>query len=121
MGAIKDLRQQGIEATCRFLERQGYEIAERGWCCGSDEVDIICTNEGCLVMVDVDTRSGSETGLSPKPESSDARGRFERIAAGYLASHDVCDMRVRYDRVSLLVMSPSRAFLRHHIDALPLV
>ena len=45
------------------------------------------------------------------------RERYERIAACYLATTDVLDVRVRFDIVSILIIPPDRALVRHNLDA----
>ena len=45
------------------------------------------------------------------------RDRYERIAALFLVDYDVVDVPVRFDVVSIVVVPPDRAFIRHHIGA----
>ena len=45
------------------------------------------------------------------------RDRYERIAALFLQGFHVVDVPVRFDVVSIVVVPPDRAFIRHHIGA----
>ncbi|WP_146001841.1 hypothetical protein [Eggerthella timonensis] len=46
-----------------------------------------------------------------------SRDRYERIAALFLQGYDVVDVPVRFDIVSIVVIAPDRAMIRHHINA----
>ena len=35
----------------------------------------------------------------------------------FLAHYDVVDVQVRFDIISIVVVSPDRAMIRHHINA----
>lgn len=114
------LATRGIKAAARFLERQGYDILEHGWLGKSGSADLIATDDGDLVFVEVKTRSNEDRGMPEDAIGKNARKRNERIAIDYLATHDFCDMKVRFDIISILVVSEERAFLRHHRDAMSL-
>ena len=45
------------------------------------------------------------------------RERYEKIAAAFLAEYEVVDVPLRFDVVSIVVVAPDRAMIRHHIDA----
>ncbi|MDD7204199.1 MAG: YraN family protein [Coriobacteriaceae bacterium] len=109
------IKDKANKAATTFLERKGYDILEEGWAHGTDAVDVIARDDEDMVFVDVLVKSA---GLD-MPEEKPDRGKFERIAAAYLAElGDEENFSVRYDMVSILVLSDSRALLRHHINAL---
>ena len=110
--AIMDGARRAARA---FLERRDFEVLEEGWAHGGERVDLIAREDGDMVFVDVvaDDRGPD------MPEERPDRGRFERLAAAYLAEHpDGGDFQVRYDVVSILVVNGDRALLRHHRTAL---
>ena len=102
------LGKRGELAAVRFLSRKGYEILETNWTCVAGEADIIALEEDTLCFVEVKTRSNVD---------AKKRDRYERIAACYLATYENCDIRVRFDVISILVLSENRAFLRFHKNA----
>lgn len=112
------LDTKGLKAAARFLERQGYDIIERDWKCKFGTMDLIVSNEDELVFVEVKTRSNKDHGLPEDAITDDKRAVYEKIAIAYLATVDVSDVAVRFDVVSILVVSEDRAFLRHHVNAL---
>lgn len=116
-GHNQDLGRRGEAAAARFLERRGYDIIERNWVCAAGEADIIARDGEALVFVEVKTRSNTEKGLPSEAVNANKRRRYERIAALFLMGYDVVDVPVRFDVVSIVVVPPDRAFIRHHIDA----
>lgn len=111
------LEAKGLNATARFLKKQGYEILERCWKCKFGEIDFIALDEDVLVFVEVKTHSNEDDGMPEDSVARDKRIRLEKIAIKYLSKHDYSDIAVRFDMVRILVINPERAFLRHHINA----
>ena len=70
-----------------------------------------------LCFVEVKTRRGVEKGFPEEAITPAKRDRYEKIAACYLQTTDYVDIRVRFDVISILVVSPTRAFLRYHVNA----
>lgn len=118
--ATKTLATKGIKAATRFMERQGYEILERNFQSKSGSVDLIVSDDDNLVFVEVKTRSNADRGLPEESTTRETRDRNEKIAVEYLSTHEVTDTAVRFDVISILVVSEDRAFLRHHINAMSL-
>lgn len=113
----RELGRRGEDAAARFLDRRGYDIVERNWTCAAGEADIIARDGEALVFVEVKTRSNTEKGLPSEAVDAGKRRRYERIAALFLMDYDVVDVPVRFDVVSIVVVPPDRAFIRHHIGA----
>lgn len=115
--ANAELGKRGEDAAVRFLYRHGYEILERNWTCDAGEADIIARDGDCIVFVEVKTRTSFEKGFPSEAVNARKRQKYEKIAALFLSRHDVVDVAVRFDVVSLLVVGEDRAMLRHHINA----
>lgn len=113
MEAIKD---KAMAAVGTFLERKGFDILERGWAHGDAGIDYIARDEGDLVFVTCIVGDNDGTGF---PKEAIDRKANERLAIAYLVDHpESGDCTVRFDVVSLVVVSDSRAILRHHRNAL---
>lgn len=112
-----DLGKRGEDAAARFLERRGYDILARNWKCRAGEADIVARDEQALVFVEVKTRMDEDRGLPEEAVDALKRQRYERIAAAFLKQYDEVDIQVRFDVVGILVLTPDRALIRHHIDA----
>ena len=113
----KELGRRGEQAAVRFLERKGYEILETNWECFAGEADIISIDEETLVFTEVKTRTSIEKGFPAEAVDAKKRERYEKIAACYLRGYDGPSQRVRFDVISILVISEDRAFLRLHTNA----
>lgn len=113
----QELGRKGEKAAARFLERKGYEILERNWTCFAGEADLIARIEDTLCFIEVKTRSQIQKGFPEEAVDARKRNRYERIAACYLKEYEGCDVRVRFDVISILVLSEHRAFLRFHTNA----
>ena len=114
----KKLGERGECAAALFLERRNYEIIERNWFCPGGEADIIARDsDGALVFVEVKTRSDVDKGFPSEAVTAVKRKRYEKIAAYYLSDHPLADVCVRFDVISIVVIAPERAFIRHHINA----
>ncbi len=116
-GHNADVGRRGEDAAARFLERRGYDIVERNWTCNAGEADIIARDEETVVFVEVKTRTNCDKGLPSEAVDEAKRARYEQIAVQFLKDYDVVDVPVRFDIVSLVVISPDRAMIRHHINA----
>lgn len=113
----KELGRRGEEAAAKYLVRRGYDILERNWICFAGEADIIAMDEDTLVFVEVKTRSNIEKGFPAEAVTEEKRARYEKIALAYLAQSDFVDVPIRFDVVSIVVISTDRACVRHHISA----
>lgn len=118
-GKAHRLRKDARAAAERFLVRQSYSILEREWNCSGGSVDLVAQDGDCLVFADVVARDGTQGGSFPsEPNARLARGRMEAVAAAYLRERDASfSGLVRFDVVSILLVSEDRAFVRHHIGA----
>ena len=113
----KELGARGEEAAARFLVKRGYDIVERNWKCYAGEVDIIARDEETLIFVEVKTRKDCQKGFPAEAVNADKRTRYEKIALEFLKSYEVVDLSVRFDVISIVVVSEDRALIRHHISA----
>lgn len=116
----KALGARGEEAAVRFLDRRGYEILERNWTCFAGEADIIAKDENTLVFIEVKTRKNCEHGFPSEAVTRTKREKYEKIALAYLADYDDEDFPVRFDVIAIVVIGPSKAMIRHQINAFAL-
>jgi putative endonuclease len=81
-------------------------------------MDIIARDEETLVFCQVATRRASSKGFPEEVLSTPAaRAKLEAVAITYLAEHpDSAEYRFRFDSIALIVLSESRAAVRHHIN-----
>ena len=112
---------RGEIAAALYLERMGFEILETNWRCRFGEADIVAMDEDTLVFVEVKTRTGIDQGLPEEAVTPSKRSRYEKIAASYLADHDVSECPVRFDVIGILAIDTSlscgKAILRYTRNA----
>lgn len=116
----KRLGERGEDAAAAYLERAGFTLVERNWVCSSGEADIIALDGDVLVLCEVKTRTSRAKGSPDEAVTPAKQRRYARIAASYLQSAGLTDVSVRFDVVSILVLTPDRALLRHHRAAFAL-
>lgn len=112
-----ELGARGEEAAARFLVRRGYDVLERNWKCYAGEADIIARDEENLIFCEVKTRKDCQKGFPAEAVTAEKREKYEKIALAFLRDYEVVDIAVRFDVISIVVMPPDRALIRHHIAA----
>lgn len=113
----QSLGARGEEVAARFLQRNGYRILERNWTCFAGEADIIAIDGDTLTFIEVKTRRGTRKGFPAEAVVAAKREKYERIALAYVSDHDLGEVVVRFDVVSIVVLPGQRAFVRHHLGA----
>jgi len=113
----QEVGDRGEAAAVQYLIRKGFEIRDRNWKCQAGEADIIAEDEDALVFVEVKTRANCEHGFPEEAVDEKKRKRYEKIASYYLKDYEADDKAVRFDVISILVIAPERAFLRHYKNA----
>lgn len=91
----------GEELAEKYLRGLGYEILERNWYFGKNEVDLIAKDGDFLVIVEVKTRRSNYFG---EPEEFVTRAKQRALikaANGYIMKKNL-DLEVRFDIVSVI-------------------
>lgn len=118
---MESIETRAKEAAARYLDRRGYEVVERTWTSGEEEapIDIIAKDGDAIVFVSVKSRKASEEAIFPEVSRS-SLSEFEGFAVSWFRAHpdEFVDCAFRFDVVALLVISPDRAMIRHHINAM---
>lgn len=115
-----DLRSKGEEVAVAFLERRGYGTVDQNWSCSEGTIPIVAKDGDTVVFTDVKIRASVEGGFPEEPAEV-VRAHWELMAALYLREHAGDydgDFTIRFDVISILVISEDKAIVRHHINAL---
>lgn len=118
---MKDMKERAVKAAKRYLELRGFEILGESWAQDglAGSIDLVARDCGEIVFATV-TPGGFEDGIGFREEAL-SHEQFELLAAAWLSEHigDLGDdVPVRFDRISILVISENRAMLRHCENAL---
>lgn len=97
MARHNDLGRQGEDKAVSYLRQEGYVILERNWRLNHLELDIVCTRDNLLVVVEVKTRS------CPPEQPGELldfkkRNYLRRAADAYVNMKRIC-MEVRFDLI----------------------
>ena len=110
-----DLGKKGEETAANYLSEQGYQILERNWRFGKDEIDIIAEHDNFLVIVEVKTRSSSFYGNPEEAVDEQKQRLLIRAANEYVIQKEI-DLEVRFDIFSIIIESDKQT-INHIKDA----
>lgn len=110
----KRLGERGEDAAAAYLERAGMTVVERNWRVPAGEVDIVALDGETLVLCEVKTRKTAAKGTPEEAVTPAKQRRYRKLAAAYVQQAGIATVSVRFDVVTLLVIAPDRALLRHH-------
>ncbi|HQV75813.1 MAG: YraN family protein [Flavobacteriales bacterium] len=116
MAEHNEIGALGEQYACRFLEQLGYEILERNWRHVKDEIDLIATHEGQLIIVEVKTRSSAVHGEPEEAVKKGKRGKIIKATNAYILATG-CSMNVRFDIVSVILHPAGKPYIHHIVDA----
>jgi putative endonuclease len=97
-------RAIGDEAEARaaqYLQKKGYRIVARNWCCRGGELDLVCDDKGTLVFVEVRARKDDRHGAAVETVRDLKRRRLIHAAQQYLVKHALDDRPCRFDVVAV--------------------
>lgn len=110
------LHIRALEAAERFVGRKGYEVLDRSWSREgmAGHIDLVAADDGEIVFIAVTAADHAEDGFAG---SAISREQNEVLAASWLADNTPeGDVSIRFDAIDMIVVSESRALLRHHIN-----
>jgi len=116
MAEHNDIGALGEQYACRFLEELGYEILERNWRFGKDELDIIARTARELVFVEVKTRRSERHGQPEEAVKKGKRSTMIRGANAYV-QETTGELALRFDIVSVILHPTGKPYIHHIPDA----
>ena len=105
----------GEKAACEYLANNGFDIIEKNWRYGKDEVDIIAEYEGQLVFVEVKTRTSDHFGAPENWVGLKKQRNIIRAAHNFIEEREL-DIDIRFDVIGIL-KGPQEMSLKHIEDA----
>ena len=93
----------GEALAARHLIQQGMVLLDRNWRCDLGELDLVLRDGRVLVVCEVKTRSSTAFGSPVEAVTEQKAARLRRLAARWLADHEVRPDEVRIDLVGVLV------------------
>lgn len=113
MRAKDAVGRYGEHVAATYLAEAGWEVLDRNWRGPSGELDIVAMHGATLVVVEVKTRSGDGYGHPAEAVTARKLTRLRRLAAQWLAAHDVRPRSVRIDVIAVRTSRRGAATLEH--------
>lgn len=98
----KSLGDYGEEVAADRLRAKGYRIIERNWRTSAGEIDLVAVHDGCVVFVEVKTRTSDLFGSPEEAITYKKQRRMVGAAQGYLADKKLSDSIWRIDMVAVV-------------------
>jgi putative endonuclease len=113
------LGESGENLAANALRREGYSIIATRYRVRLGEIDIIALDGGCLVFVEVKTRTGRRCGCAADAVTPRKQRKIVAVAAEYLARHRTGAAACRFDvvTVDLDERGPRVTIIRNAFDA----
>ena len=93
----------GEACAAQHLVEQGMVLLDRNWRCDAGEIDLVLRDGRVLVVCEVKTRSSTAFGSPLEGVTARKAARLRRLAARWLAQHQLHPDHVRIDIVGVLV------------------
>jgi putative endonuclease len=100
--ARQSLGAWGETLAARHLREAGMVLLDHNWRCPAGEVDLVLRDGDTLVVCEVKTRRTTAYGSPLEAVTAAKAARLRRLAAMWLAEHDVHPRDVRIDLVGIL-------------------
>lgn len=116
MAAKDELGRRGERLAEAHLVARGAEVLDRNWRCALGEIDLVVRESGCLVFVEVKTRSGTGWGEPLEAITAVKLARLRRLAGEWCAAHPDIRGALRIDAIGI-VAPPDAAPRLSHLEA----
>lgn len=103
----------GEALAAKYLTQRGMVLLDRNWRCELGELDLVLRDGRVLVVCEVKTRSSLSHGTPVEAVTEQKAARLRRLAARWLADHELRPPEVRLDLVGVLVTGSGPAQLDH--------
>ena len=100
----QQLGQRGETLACEELKRLGYAVLARRYRTRAGEIDIIASDAGTVVFVEVKTRLDLSFGDPAEAVTMHKQQRVVAMATDYVARHRLDDTPCRFDVVAVDVL-----------------
>ncbi len=114
---MKMEKNQGKEAedfACDYLTKKGYTIIDRNYSERIGELDIVCTYEDYLVIVEVKARIDDRHGAPSDFVTKSKIDKIRKTTEIYIDKNDLYEYQPRFDVIEIYLKNFE---LNHYIDA----
>lgn len=114
---MSSFSEKAQQAARRYVEHTGCAVLDAAYKLPDGrQIDIVANEGNELVFIEVKARKDADKGFPSDAMSKRKREAMEAAAICWLKdrSGGFVDMMVRFDIISLLLLSENRAIIRHH-------
>ena len=97
----KEKGNAGENIAEQYLRKHGYRILARNFKTGTGEIDIIATDDACLIFVEVKMRFGDEYGLPSEAVDYAKQRKLAAVAAQYIKRYMLFGAPARFDVIEV--------------------
>jgi putative endonuclease len=112
-GQRRALGDYGETVAARHLVAGGMVLLDRNWRCAAGEIDLVLRDGTELVVCEVKTRRDLSFGHPLEAVTPEKSARLRRLAATWVADHDLRAVDVRLDVVGVLRPPTGPAVVEH--------
>ena len=109
----RSIGAHGERVAGQRLVDEGMVLVDRNWRCDLGEIDLVLRDGDVLVFCEVKTRSSAAYGHPLEAVGRTKGARLRRLAARWLAEHDVHPSGLRIDLVGVLLPARGPAEVEH--------
>ncbi|WP_235737601.1 YraN family protein [Nocardioides alcanivorans] len=102
MTRTQALGAYGETLAAQHLVKRGMVLLDHNWRCDAGEIDLVLRDARTLVFCEVKTRRTVSRGTPQEAVTATKVARMRRLAAQWMADHDVHVPLVRLDLVAVL-------------------
>lgn len=81
----------------QYLRKHGYRILARNFRTDTGEIDIVATDDACLIFAEVKMRSGNEYGMPSEAVDYAKQRKLAAVAAQYIKRYMLFGAPARFD------------------------
>jgi putative endonuclease len=115
MATQKEIGEKGETIATIYLANLGYQIKERNWYYGHNEIDIIALDKDELVIVEVKARTSDQYEHPSEAVSKQKINHIIEAAEGYIQENEI-DLETRFDVITV-IFEGEKYELEHFKDA----
>ena len=118
MRAKDAVGRYGEDVAAQHVLRAGWQVLDRNWRCREGELDLVGLDGDELVVVEVKTRRSTAYGHPAEAVTRLKLARVRRLAAAWLAAHDLRVASVRVDVIAVLLPPRGAAVVEHLVGVI---
>ncbi|WP_169165894.1 YraN family protein [Cellulomonas taurus] len=100
----QSIGRRGEALAAQWVRSRGWRVIDSNWRCPAGEIDLVALDGEHLVVIEVKTRTGTGFGHPAEAVTASKLGRLRRLAAHWVAAHDLRPASIRVDVIAVLLL-----------------